>query len=52
MHRRVGVVGHARREEHHPACGGAGGDDLFKFVSESVREHPVGSVEDEDVQRL
>ena len=24
----------------------------FKFVSESVREHPVGAVEDEDVQRL
>ena len=24
----------------------------FKFVSESVREHPVDSVEDEDIEHL
>ena len=27
-------------------------DTLFKFVSESVGEHPVSFLEDEDVQRL
>jgi hypothetical protein len=42
-------VGHCRGEEHRLARGGAGLDDLVKLVGKTVGQHPVGFVEDEDV---